>query len=131
MKAVFAALVLLPCLCFAGDEITVHCGEHPALMRDSAGKVVWLSPAELEARIVKKVPVQKPAVAGLNYSGVVSIKVMINTTGDVVCMWDAAGSPVVLANAVVAAQQWKFKPLTKKGAPAEYVGTLKVSVSTR
>jgi hypothetical protein len=131
MKTALAVILLLSAMCFAADDIEDHCGPHPALMRDSAGQVIWLSPSELDTRVVKKVPIEKPAVSGLEYAGVVSAKVMINTTGDVICIWNAAGSPIVLRNAILAAREWKFKPMMSKGAAAEYVGTLKIPVSTK
>ncbi len=100
-------------------------------MRDAGGKAVWHSPEQINDLVLKKVAPEKPSVAGFNYDGVVSLKIMVNTEGDVICMWNAAGHPVMIPGAVKAVHEWKFKPLSRNGKLVEYVPTVKVPVSTR
>ena len=103
------------------DEVTEKCGSHPLLMRDTAGKPQWLSPEQLEERITKKVAPETLSIDGFRYEGVVSLKVMIGTTGDVICMWGAAGHPVMIPPVFKAVHDWKFKPLVHQGRPAGHI----------
>jgi tRNA U34 5-methylaminomethyl-2-thiouridine-forming methyltransferase MnmC len=105
------------------------CGSHPLLMRDTAGKLLWFSPEQLEERVTKKVTPETLSIEGFKYQGVVSLKVMIGTTGDVICMWGAAGHPVMIPPAFKAVHEWKFKPMVHQGKPAEYLGTVRISVA--
>jgi hypothetical protein len=110
--------------------MTEKCGAHPALLRDRAGKLVWFSPEQLQSMLVATVPLEKPAIPRQKYTGQVSMHVMVNAKGKVVCMWGGAGHPVMLSPAFRAVHQWRFKPLVSDGKPAEYVGTLKVQVES-
>ncbi|MBZ5630882.1 MAG: energy transducer TonB [Acidobacteriia bacterium] len=128
-------IALLLCLiALAGvslaDDVTEKCGPHPLLMRDKDGKLAWLSPQQLEERATKKVAPETLSIGGFKYEGVVSLKVMVGTTGDVICMWGAAGHPVMISPAFKAAHEWKFKPLIHEGKPAEYLGTMRIRVAT-
>ena len=100
------------------------------MLRDSSGEIKWLTTDELQKRATataRPLPVPMPGV--MQYEGFVTVKLMINTNGDVVCLWGAAGNPIMIASAVRAIQQWKFKPMLVAGKGAEYVGMLKVPVS--
>jgi hypothetical protein len=111
-------------------DMTEKCGAHPTLLRDRAGKLVWFSPEQLQSRIVATVPLEKPVIPRQKYIGQVSMHVIVNTKGNVICMWGAAGHPVMLSPAFRAVHEWRFKPMVSDGQPAEYVGTLKVQVES-
>jgi hypothetical protein len=111
-------------------NMTEKCGAHPMLLRDRVGKLVWFSPEQLQSLIVATVPVAKPAIPRQKYVGQVSMHIMVNTKGNVVCMWGGAGHPVMLSPAFRAVHEWRFKPLVSDGKPAEYVGTIKVQVES-
>ena len=133
MKTVFIAFcaVLFFMGAVAADEIGDKCGEHPRLLRDASGAAVWHSPQQLEELVLKRVTPEKPSLHNFTYDGFVSAKVMINTRGEVICMWNAAGHPVMIPPAMKAAREWKFKPLVRDGKPVEYVGMLRIPVTTR
>ena len=110
--------------------MTEKCGVHPTLLRDGVGKLVWFSPEQLHSLMVATVPLEKPSIPGQKYVGQVSMHIMVNTKGNVVCMWGGAGHPVMLSPAFRAVRAWRFKPLASDGKPAEYVGTIKVQVES-
>jgi len=111
-------------------DMTEKCGLHPMLLRDKVGKLVWFSPEQLQSRIVATVPLEKPTIPRQKYTGQVSMHVIINAKGNVICQWGGAGHPVMLSPAFRAVHEWRFKPLLSDGKPAEYVGTLKVHVES-
>lgn len=130
MKAIALVLCLMLWVSVSpADEVTEKCGPHPLLVRDAAGKLQWFSPEQLEERITKKVTPETLSIEGFKYEGVVSLKVMIGTTGDVICMWGAAGHPIMIPTAFKAVHEWKFKPLIHQGRPAEYLGTVRIRVA--
>jgi hypothetical protein len=65
----------------------------------------------------------------LIFKGVVKLKIMVSTGGDVICIWDVRGHPLMLASASKAAHDWKFKPKSENRRPIEFVGTLEIPVS--
>jgi hypothetical protein len=110
-------------------NMTEKCGAHPSLLRDESGSPVWFSSTQLYSLAVKPVMAEPVHIKGLTFNGSVSVKIMVGTSGDVVCIWDAKGHPLMLANAVKAAHDWKFKPKIENGKPSEFVGTLELPVS--
>jgi len=113
----------------AAQGITGKCGSHPGLLRDEAGSLVWFSTTQLHSMALKQVVPEPVHIRGLIFEGVVKIKVMVNTSGDVICMWDVNGHPLMLANAVKAAHDWKFKPKIENRKPTEFVGILELPVT--
>jgi outer membrane biosynthesis protein TonB len=65
----------------------------------------------------------------LIFEGAVKMKIMVSTGGDVICMWDVSGHPLMLASAVKAAHDWKFKPKIENRKPTEFVGVLELPVT--
>lgn len=59
----------------------------------------------------------------------VKLKIMVSTGGDVICIWDVRGYTLMLASAVKAAHDSKFKPKSENGRPIEFVGTLEIPAS--
>lgn len=129
-RFLLTSLLLLSTFSFA-DEVTDKCGTHPDLYRDTAGSPVWFTADQMQQRASDKSMPEPVSMPQLSFTGVVSMKVMIGKSGNLLCMWDVAGHPIMIPNAVRAAHQWKFKPLQKDGHAVEYVGVLKVPVSTR
>ena len=129
---VIGAMAVLGGLCFAGSAQSVDqkCGSHPNLLRQKSGTLIWFSSAELEQMAVKTVKPRPVPIKQMNFNGVVKINIMVNTSGDVVCLWNVKGHPLMLAGAATAAHDWKFKPKIQEGRPAEFVGTLELPVST-
>ena len=111
------------------QNMTEKCGEHPGLLRNESGNPVWFSSTQLYSMAVKPVMAEPVHIKGLTFKGSVSVKIMVGTSGDVVCIWDVKGHPLMLANAVKAAHDWKFKPKIESRKPTEFVGTLELPVS--
>lgn len=80
---------------------------------------------------LKAVMPEPVPIKGLKFNGAVRIRVMVGTGGDVICMWEAAGHPLMLASAVRAAHDWKFKPKFENHRAVEFVGTLELPVSAK
>ena len=113
----------------AGQGIGEKCGSHPGLLRDKSGNPVWFSASQLQSIALKSVMPAPVHVGGLTFKGVVNLKLMVSTGGDVICIWDARGHPLMLASAVKAAYEWKFKPKIENSKPTEFLGTLELPVS--
>jgi hypothetical protein len=132
MKSFFAVILFLfaSTLLFA-DDVEDHCGSHLSMLRDSSGKAVWHTVDEMKRLALKEVPAESPKIPNLVFEGFVSFRVMIGTGGNVLCIWDAAGHPMMIPGAARAIHEWKFKPQTSNGKPVEYVGKVNVSVSNK
>ena len=115
----------------AAQDMTGKCGSHPGLLRNEAGSLVWFSSSQLHSMALKQVMPEPVHIRGLIFEGVVKIKIMVNTGGDVVCMWDVKGHPLMLANAVKAAHDWKFKPKIENREATEFVGILELPVTAK
>ena len=113
----------------AAQDMTGKCGSHPGLLRNEAGSLVWFSSSQLHSMALKQVMPEPVHIRGLIFEGVVKIKIMVNTGGDVVCMWDVKGHPLMLVNAVKAAHDWKFKPQIENRNATEFVGILELPVT--
>jgi len=112
----------------AAQGISEKFGSHPGLLRNEAGSLVWFSSIQLQSIALKPVMPEPVHIGRLTFKGVVTLKIMVSTGGDVICIWDVRGHPLMLVNAVKAAHDWKFKPKIENGRPIEFVGTLKLPV---
>ena len=113
----------------AAQGISEKCGSHLGLLRNEAGSVVWFSSSQLHSMALKPVMPEPVPAGGLIFKGVVYLKIMVSTGGDVICIWDVKGHPLMLASAVKAAYEWKFKPKIENSKPTEFLGTLELPVS--
>jgi TonB-like protein len=106
-------------------------GDHPELLRDSAGKILIFTPQQLKGRAVKQVKPEFPELPqNFGYDGYVTFKVLIDTRGEVACLWGNAGLPVLAQAADEAGRWWKFRPVMVNGKAVEYLGTMKFHSST-
>lgn len=128
--ALIIFVVLFACMsAVAAEDLQQQCGSHPDLLRDSSGALKWLTAEEAKARVATSVtpdPVDLPG--GALYTGVVGAKIMVNTSGEVVCLWGASGNPMLLAAAIRALHQWRFRPMVVGGKPVEFLAQVKVPV---
>jgi len=113
----------------AAQGIAEKCGSHPGLLRDEAGKLVWFSSSQLQSMASTQVIPEPVHAGGLSFKGVVHLKIMVSSGGDVICIWDVKGHPLMLTSAVKAAHEWKFKPKIENRKPTEFVGILELPVS--
>jgi outer membrane biosynthesis protein TonB len=106
-------------------------GDHPNLLRDNAGKIVTFTPEQLKNMSVKRVKPEFPTLPPkLEYDGYVTFRVLINTRGEVACLWGNAGHPALVPAADEAGRWWKFKPMRVSGKAVEYIGTMRFHFST-
>jgi len=113
----------------AAQSVTAKCGSHPSLLRDESGSPVWFSSTQLQGMALKPAMPEPVHIRGLSFNGVVKINILVSTYGDVICIWGVRGHPLMLASAVKAAHDWKFKPKIENRKPMEFVGTLELPVS--
>ena len=129
--------VLLPLILIAPSgkafaQLGQNCGEHPDLLRDRSGKIVWFTPEKLKERATKQVEPETPSMMeGFHFQGDVSFKVLVDKNGEVACIWERIGNPMFAKAANEALQYWTFKPMTVNGKPVEFVGTMKFHMSAR
>jgi hypothetical protein len=130
MKFTVLACALVWCCTFAcGQELQKQCGVHPNVLRSNSGALRWFSSQEMEGFATKTVaanPVELPGHR--QYQGFVAANVMIDISGEIVCLWDVAGHPVMIPSAIRAMHEWKFRPMTVGGRKVEFVGRLRILV---
>ena len=131
MKVKFALLcAMLFYSAAACAQLGVNCGEHHDIFRNHAG-IVWFTSAQLEKLATKKIqPVMPPGAPDFHYDGFVTFKVLVDTKGEIGCIWDGAGNSLFVPAANEALQYWKFKPMLMDGKPVEFVGVVKFRIHT-
>ncbi len=111
-------------------QLGVNCGEHHDIFHNQAG-IVWFTSAQMEKQAIKKIqPVMPPGAPDFHYDGYVTFKVLVDTKGQIACIWDGAGNSLFLSAANEALQYWKFKPMLMDGKPVEFVGVVKFRIHT-
>jgi hypothetical protein len=92
------------------------CLNRKDLLRDKDGHPVWLSSSELMMAVIEKHPIERPSALGKNnLHGVVTIQMLIDKTGKVVCARGVKGHPVGMAAAIQSLRKWSFKPYSVNG----------------
>lgn len=125
-------IALVVCLAAgAFAQLGKNCpGGHPNLLRDRTGKTVIFTPEQLNNMAVTEVKPEFPKLPpNFQYDGYVTFKVLIDTRGEVACLWGNAGPPVFAQAANEAGRWWKFKPMRVNGKAVEYLGTMKFHFS--
>ena len=62
--------------------------------------------------------------------GVVSVRILVDPQGRVICVKLIKGHPLVVLAAVDAAKKWTFRPMTQRGRPVSFFGHLTFQFST-
>jgi TonB family protein len=94
---------------------------------DVRKRIVDKRPEELEAAATSRVEPVYPAVARwAGAAGVVGVRVLINEQGEVIDASAEHGEPLLKNAAVVAARDWKFKPVEVDGTPVKMNGMLNI-----
>ena len=57
-------------------------------------------------------------------SGVVSLTILVDREGKVVCVKLIKGHPVLVSASLEAARKWTFRPMTQRGRPVSFFGRL-------
>jgi hypothetical protein len=86
---------------------------------------VWLTSEELLNRVVESEPIERPGPLGKNnLRGVVTIRILINKQGKIVCAQGVDGHPVAIGAAIHSLRRWTFKAFTLSGKRKSVVGVL-------
>jgi hypothetical protein len=76
-------------------------------------------------RVLEKEPIERPGAMGKNtLRGVVSIRILINKHGKVICAQGVDGHPIAIGAAIHSLRRWTFKPFTVSGERKSVVGVL-------
>ena len=103
------------------------CLKERDLLRNSSGHPRWFSSSELMERVIDKQPVERPGVLGKNnLRGVVTIQVVIDKNGKVICAHGQEGNPIGLASAIRSLRKWTFKPYVSNGKRKSIIGVLSI-----
>lgn len=135
----FRLFILLPLLfilveprCFSQitepgivDDKNWSCLKRKDLLRDKEGRPVWLTSEELMHHVLEREPIEGPGSLGQNnLRGVVSIRILINKHGKVVCAQGVEGHPMAIGPAIHSVRKWTFKVFTVGGKRKSVVGVL-------
>ena len=113
-------LFLMPVF-MAAEERSWPCGLEKELLR-RGGKVVWLSPAEVEKQATQRVAPKLPPT--LRVAGEIIADIVIGTDGHVKCARVLKGHPILKAAVLEAARQWEFTPYQAASIPQTVCGHL-------
>jgi len=104
------------------------CLKRRDLLRQEDGRLRWFSSGELMERVINKQPVDRPGALGANnLRGTVTIRVVINKNGKVICTRGVEGNPLGIASAERSLRKWTFRPYVSGGKRKSIVGTLSIS----
>jgi TonB family protein len=62
--------------------------------------------------------------------GVVSVRILVDPHGNVICVKLIKGHPLMIGAAIEAASKWSFRPMTERGRPVSFFGRLVFQYST-
>ena len=111
-----------------GTHKSWACLNRTDLLRDSDGRPVWLASSAVMDRVIEKQPIERPGQLGKNsLRGVVSVEVLINKHGKVICVRGVEGHPVGIGAAIHSVRKWTFRPYTFRGKAKAVAGVLTVS----
>ena len=89
---------------------------------------VRVSEGFLQGLLIKKVDPVYPLLARqAHIQGTVVLQAVISKTGDVASVQVISGHPMLVAAAIEAAKQWKYRPYELNGVPVEVETTMRVN----
>lgn len=101
------------------------CLKRKDLLRDKQGRPVWLTSEELMDRVIEREPIERPGPLGKNsLRGVVSIRILINKHGKVICAQGVDGHPMAIGAAIHSLRRWTFKAFMLSGERKSVVGVV-------
>ena len=110
-----------------GSHKSWACLKRTNLLRDRHGRPIWLASSELMDRVVERQPIERPGPLGKNsLQGAVSIEVLINKAGKVICARGVEGHPIAIAAAIHSLRKWIFRPYTVNSKSKTVAGVLTV-----
>jgi len=79
-------------------------------------------------RIIEREAIERPGLLGKNsLRGIVSIRILINKQGKVICAQGVDGHPMAIGAAIHSLRRWTFKPFIVSGEQKSVVGVLDLS----
>lgn len=110
---------------------TEFCASAGPLLTDGKGKPVWLDTDALLKDATHCVAPKMPALARqARLDGYVSVDILVDQKGHVVCVQLINGHPMLVGSAIEAAKDWLFRPKKAKGKRVSYYGHLRFHFST-
>ena len=128
----YAPLTLLLALTLNLSASTEICASTGPLLRDEKGKPAWLDTDALVKDATHCVAPKMPALARqASLDGYVSVDILVDSKGHVVCIQLISGNPMCVSSAIDAARNWLFRPKKEKGKGVSFYGHLRFHFSTR
>jgi TonB family protein len=75
-------------------------------------------------------PQLPPLARQARIHGTVSVSILVDPQGKVMCVKAVKGHPLLVVPAMDAAKQWTFRPMTEGGRPVSFWGNLALEFST-
>ena len=134
-----AALTSLPICCIAQTAVTnvqtpdskAICSADGPVLSDKDSKEIWLNTAALLKRAIHCKAPSMPAMARqARIEGQVLVDILVDTNGQVACARLISGHPLLVASAINAAKDWKFRPMKQHGKVVSFYGHLIFHFST-
>ena len=114
----------------ATDSQTPCTVEGP-LLSDKDGNAVWLNTDTLLKRAIHCKAPSMPAMARqARIEGQVLVDILVDRNGQVTCARLISGHPLLVASAIDAAKDWKFRPMKQHGKAVSSYGYLRFHFST-
>jgi TonB family protein len=133
VASVLIASILAGAQQFESDpdpDLQRHCTDL-AVLRDRHGKVVWFNHEKMKEMATKKVAPEMTGLArNARIEGAVIVNMCVGPDGAPQEVWLISGHPLLVASAIHAAAQWRFRPMKVKGKPIGFAGTLRLTFST-
>jgi len=105
-----------------------YCLRRCDLWRDQKGRPRWINSDELKDRTEASRPIERPGNLGTNsMKGSITIELVIDGQGKVVCARGVKGHPIAIAAALKSIQHWSFKPTVVDVKSKAMAGSLTLS----
>lgn len=114
--------------CFAKER---KCAPGKKVFCNAKGRSHWLTSKQMMKLVIEKKPISSGTIGKNNLQGTVTMKVLLDSNGDVLCVEAIKGHPIAKTLAVSAIHQWKFKAYKVKGKSVSVVGFLVVPYDLR
>jgi len=86
-----------------------------------------LSSRELRLRLLHTAPLDPPCCAEkANLKGTIILQVTVSENGDISCVDQISGHPIIVTSAIHSVSKWKFKPYVAQGQRKPFHGKLAV-----
>jgi TonB family protein len=132
MRRSFCLLLLIGVLLLTNISDAVDsCKCDGPLLTDKDGKPIWLDTNDLIKGAAHCVaPQMPPLTRQAEIDGYVSVDILVDEKGQVVCVRRIKGHPMLAVSAIDAAKSWVFRPKRQNGKGVSFYGQLRFHFST-